>query len=221
MSTVFIGQRYPAPEPCGRILFVVRRGKTIMYPLGGGTNSFNWGIGAPAPIALADIDRVPGAEIVVRIATFRVTEDAVVFTIRHGQIVQYRLPPKWVDGDAFNYGWGDGGAFYAPAAFSVDCIRHHSGLIVWSEAGVTPWPNVSRGPKGYDLRRTFMRVEGLRFVVVGKQHKHVKKLPFEFNQLGDANGIPNIRGEGIFGHCLVVHNWNADIPHNPKEPSPG
>lgn len=203
IDTVLVGQRYPEKPICRRLLFVETATKLLVEPLTLGSLQGMWWDGrTPAPVALADIDRHRGAEIVVRMMAPRETEFWAVYTLRRGKILQYRMPLHWYLGNTFNVGWWDAAGH--TGGDGLDCVSRRSGLVAYSDA--KQWPP-SAAPSNHEKWRittTVLRTVNVRFQRVRVNHAIVKELPREFRS--------------VLGTCLVAHNWKADIPHNPKEP---
>ena len=206
MDTVFVGQRYPEKPICRRLLFVETATKLLVEPLTLGSLQGMWWDGrTPAPVALADIDRYAGAEVVVRMMAPRQTEFWAVYTVRRGKIVSYRMPPHWYLANMFNIGGWDAAGHEGAAA--LDCRGSQSGLVAYSEAEQWPAAAPPSNRTRWRLVTTVLRAVGLRFHTIRVNHAIVSRLPRPFTR--------------PLGSCLVAHNWKADIPHNPKEPWPG
>jgi hypothetical protein len=206
---------------CRRLLFVETGTKLLVEPLLGGSQMGKfWDIGTPAPVALADINHQPGAEIIVRVAAGRVTEFAAIYTVRHDQIVSYSMPRTWTDGGAINYGWSDAGASYSWSATTATCIGRRTGLIAWSRATPTPWPPSPRVRPRYVISQTRLQAIGLRFRVVSETRTILNRLPSEFAS-SPHRGKSQEFSDRIFPNCAKAHDWNADIPVPPDAPPGG
>lgn len=137
------------PGPASFLILSTRRETlTRQLPTGCGV--------AVQVVALAPIDRVPGAEIVVSLGSGSV-DFAGIYTLRRGTLVRMKI--NGTTDDEFRY--------YGAVAHDAgaDCVRPASGEVVFSR-----W---RLGERGWgDVERTYMRVVGTRLRLVRTKSFH-------------------------------------------------
>ena len=182
---VFVATRRDAPPRCRYFLVAQTGAAAVVRPIRVAERdaSFAAEIRIPELLALAEVDRRPGAEAVVVVWRGASTEFARIYALREGTFARLRVPGSLSPSrDTFALAGSVGNVS------AVDCRRRASGLVRTAIAANTG--------REYLLERRLYRLRGTVFHVVARGTSRVDH--------DRIDSHPAFRRPGPFASCTVA-----------------